>query len=57
MGQTSDGWSLMGANMIAVGHRLQRVGWEPTETRKKSLMESLPEEMEVVMGVVTCFDM
>ncbi|RDB15631.1 hypothetical protein Hypma_004030 [Hypsizygus marmoreus] len=47
------GWSLMGGNQIVTSHRLRRLGWEPVETKKKSLMESLPEELElaIILGL------
>lgn len=40
----------MGGNQIVVSQRLKRLGWEPTETKKKSLMEFLPEELELAIS-------
>ncbi|KAF9448159.1 NAD(P)-binding protein [Macrolepiota fuliginosa MF-IS2] len=41
------GWSLLGANQSAYPHRLSRFGWKPTETKKKLLLESLRDELEL----------
>ncbi|TFK35052.1 hypothetical protein BDQ12DRAFT_760575 [Crucibulum laeve] len=43
------GWSLMGSNLVAIPQRLKRLGWEATETNKKSLLDSLSEEVEVAL--------
>lgn len=45
-----DGWSLLGGNIIVTGHRLRRLRWEPVET-KKTLMEYLPKDLEVVISL------
>ncbi|EEB89764.1 hypothetical protein MPER_12106 [Moniliophthora perniciosa FA553] len=33
------GWSLFGGNLLARSERLLSLGWEPTETKKKPLLE------------------
>ncbi|KDQ57883.1 hypothetical protein JAAARDRAFT_57706 [Jaapia argillacea MUCL 33604] len=43
------GWSLLGGNLFAKPERLARLGWEPTETMKISLMESLPLDIDVAL--------
>ncbi|KAK7026869.1 hypothetical protein VNI00_015411 [Paramarasmius palmivorus] len=43
------GWSLFGGNLLARPERLLRLGWQPTETAKTSLMGSLPVELEYAM--------
>ncbi|KAK7026872.1 hypothetical protein VNI00_015414 [Paramarasmius palmivorus] len=43
------GWSALGGNERASSDRLANLGWEPVETRRKPLLESLPEEIEVIL--------
>lgn len=45
-----DGWSLFGGSQYAKVKRLYTLGWEPLESRKLSLMESLPTELEVAFA-------
>jgi len=42
-------WLLLGSNHRASPQRLKRLGWEPTETKKFSLLQSLPLEVEVAL--------
>ncbi|KAJ8082848.1 hypothetical protein PM082_008705 [Marasmius tenuissimus] len=42
-------WSLMAGNHIARPQRLFKLGWEPTETKKTSLMNSLGDEIELAL--------
>ncbi|TFK73045.1 NAD(P)-binding protein [Pluteus cervinus] len=42
-------WSAMGGNLLGHPQRLKRFGWEPVESRKISLLESLSEELNVVV--------
>lgn len=35
--------------MFVKPERLSKLGWEPTETKKLSLLESLPEAIEEVL--------
>ncbi|PBL02702.1 NAD(P)-binding protein [Armillaria gallica] len=44
------GWSLFGGSQYAKVKRLYTFGWEPLESRKLSLMESLPTELEVAFA-------
>jgi hypothetical protein len=53
MTRPPDGWSLMGGNQIVTGYRLKRLGWEPVETKEKSLMAYLPEELELAISQST----
>ncbi|KAF8164777.1 hypothetical protein B0H34DRAFT_779869 [Crassisporium funariophilum] len=41
------GWILMGGSHRVNPQRLKKLGWEATETKKKSLLESLTEELEL----------
>ncbi|PFH46826.1 hypothetical protein AMATHDRAFT_43342 [Amanita thiersii Skay4041] len=43
------GWFIFGGNQNVTAKRLKKFGWEPTETKKLSLMDSLPAEMEIAM--------
>ncbi|EGN97180.1 hypothetical protein SERLA73DRAFT_183827 [Serpula lacrymans var. lacrymans S7.3] len=43
------GWSLLGGNQFAKPQRLARLGWEPTETAKLSLMDSFPDAIEALL--------
>ncbi|KAJ2929337.1 hypothetical protein H1R20_g7758, partial [Candolleomyces eurysporus] len=40
------GWSVFGGNFWAISERLSAEGWEPTETAKLSVWDSLPLEVE-----------
>ncbi|KAF8554484.1 hypothetical protein OG21DRAFT_1412496 [Imleria badia] len=40
------GWSLLGGNFFVKSERLYKLGWEPTETKKLSLLDSLPGALE-----------
>ncbi|KAH0828658.1 hypothetical protein J3R83DRAFT_3020 [Lanmaoa asiatica] len=40
------GWSLLGGNQFVKPERLYKLGWEPTETKKLSLLDSFPEALE-----------
>lgn len=52
IGYILDSWSLMGRNKIVISLRLKRLGWEPTETKKETLMEYLPElELAISKGL------
>ncbi|TRM67015.1 hypothetical protein BD626DRAFT_167911 [Schizophyllum amplum] len=42
------GWSRVGGSEWAKSERLYRLGWEPVESRKLTILESLPAELEVV---------
>ncbi|KAK0461987.1 uncharacterized protein EV420DRAFT_139887 [Desarmillaria tabescens] len=44
------GWSLLGGSQYAKTNRLYTLGWEPLESRKLSLMESLPMELEAAFA-------
>ncbi|TFK76181.1 NAD(P)-binding protein [Pluteus cervinus] len=46
---TEGAWSAMGGNLIANPQRLRKFGWEPVESRKLALMDSLPEELKVAI--------
>jgi hypothetical protein len=37
----------LGGNQIAVPQRLKRLGWDAVESKKKSILEYLPEELEM----------
>ncbi|TCD63855.1 hypothetical protein EIP91_004869 [Steccherinum ochraceum] len=37
------GWSLLGGNHFCNSDRLAKLGWEPTESKKHGLIETLPE--------------
>ncbi|KAJ2934483.1 hypothetical protein H1R20_g2595, partial [Candolleomyces eurysporus] len=39
-------WSVLGGNSQGIPDRLKAEGWEPTETTKLSLWDSLPQEVE-----------
>lgn len=41
-----DGWSLLGGNQFVKAERLYKLGWEPAETKKLSLLDSFPETIE-----------
>uniref|UniRef100_A0A0W0FRM0 NAD-dependent epimerase/dehydratase domain-containing protein n=1 Tax=Moniliophthora roreri TaxID=221103 RepID=A0A0W0FRM0_MONRR len=41
------GWSMFGGNLLARSEKLLRLGWEPTETKKIPLLETLAEEVEL----------
>ena len=41
-----DGWSLLGGNQFVKAERLYKLGWEPTETKKLSLLDSFPETLD-----------
>ncbi|KAK1225097.1 hypothetical protein PQX77_011966 [Marasmius sp. AFHP31] len=49
VGDWTDCWSLMAGNHIARPQRLFKLGWEPTETKKTSLMDSLGDEIELAL--------
>ncbi|KAI9566146.1 hypothetical protein HD554DRAFT_1227411 [Boletus coccyginus] len=40
------GWSLLGGNLFVKPERLYKLGWEPTETKKLSLLDSLPDAIK-----------
>ncbi|KAL1717605.1 hypothetical protein EV715DRAFT_292098 [Schizophyllum commune] len=42
------GWSRVGGSEWAKSERLYRLGWEPVESRKRTILQSLPDELEVV---------
>ncbi|KDR74353.1 hypothetical protein GALMADRAFT_227416 [Galerina marginata CBS 339.88] len=42
-------WRALGGNNRAKPQRLERLGWEATETKKVSLLASLPQEIEVIL--------
>ncbi|KAK0206697.1 hypothetical protein DFS33DRAFT_1372937 [Desarmillaria ectypa] len=44
------GWSLLGGSQYAKVNRLYTLGWEPLKSRKLSLLESLPMELEVAFA-------
>jgi hypothetical protein len=41
-----DGWSLLGGNQFVKPERLYKLGWEPTETKKLSLLDSITDAIE-----------
>ncbi|KAF9476477.1 NAD(P)-binding protein [Pholiota conissans] len=41
------GWKLLGGNHRVTAERLKKLGWEATESKKVSLLESLPEEVDM----------
>ncbi|KIY67803.1 NAD(P)-binding protein [Cylindrobasidium torrendii FP15055 ss-10] len=41
------GWCSLGGNQIGSADRLRKLGWEPVESRKISVFESMPLELEV----------
>ncbi|KAF8954259.1 hypothetical protein BDZ97DRAFT_1677262 [Flammula alnicola] len=41
------GWRLLGCNHRVSAERLKKLGWEATESRKISMMDSLPEEVDM----------
>ncbi|PFH46827.1 hypothetical protein AMATHDRAFT_50760 [Amanita thiersii Skay4041] len=43
------GWSIFGGNQNVTGERLKKFEWEPVETKKLSLMDSLTAEVEIAM--------
>ncbi|KAL0575216.1 hypothetical protein V5O48_006755 [Marasmius crinis-equi] len=43
------GWSLLGGNQITRPGKLFKLGWEPTETKKLSLMDSITDEIELAL--------
>ncbi|EIM90883.1 uncharacterized protein STEHIDRAFT_165359 [Stereum hirsutum FP-91666 SS1] len=44
------GWSLLGSNQFSKPERLARLGWTPVHTDRISLMESLPDMIEVALA-------
>ncbi|KAI6038522.1 hypothetical protein EDC04DRAFT_2603861 [Pisolithus marmoratus] len=42
-------WSLLGGNLIVKPERLAKLGWEPIETKKTPLLESLPSMIDVAL--------
>lgn len=44
-----DGWSLLGGNQFVKPQRLAKLGWEPVETKKLSLLDSLPRMIDVAL--------
>ncbi|KAF8443915.1 hypothetical protein L210DRAFT_3643493 [Boletus edulis BED1] len=45
----SYGWSLLGGNQFVKPERLYKLGWEPTESTKLSLLDSIPEAVDQVL--------
>ncbi|KAL4063786.1 hypothetical protein V8B97DRAFT_2020705 [Scleroderma yunnanense] len=43
------GWSLLGGNLFVKPQRLAKLGWEPVETKKNSLLDSLPGMIDVAL--------
>ncbi|KAI6044874.1 hypothetical protein EDC04DRAFT_271088 [Pisolithus marmoratus] len=43
------GWSLLGGNLIVKPERLAKLGWEPVETKKIPLLESLPSMIDAAL--------
>ncbi|KAG6331139.1 hypothetical protein ID866_7947, partial [Astraeus odoratus] len=43
------GWSLLGGNQWVKPQRLAKLGWEPVETKRVSLLESLPGMLDVAL--------
>ncbi|KAG6373058.1 hypothetical protein JVT61DRAFT_7119 [Boletus reticuloceps] len=43
------GWSLLGGNQSVKPERLYKLGWEPTESKKLSLLDSIPEAVDQVL--------
>lgn len=43
------GWSLLGGNLFVKPERLAKLGWEPVETKKAPLLESLPSMIDVAL--------
>ncbi|KIM51616.1 hypothetical protein SCLCIDRAFT_142918, partial [Scleroderma citrinum Foug A] len=43
------GWSLLGGNQFVKPQRLAKLGWEPVETKKLSLLDSLPRMIDVAL--------
>lgn len=41
-----DSWSLLGGNQFVKPERLYKLGWESTETKRSSLLDSLPDAIE-----------
>jgi len=44
------GWSLLGGNQFVKPERLAKFGWEPVETRKLSLLDSIPATVDIAWG-------
>ena len=40
-------WSSLGGNQLGKAERLRKLGWEPVVSRKLSLFESLPKELDI----------
>ncbi len=45
----ADGWSLFGGNFYTRPDRLTKFGWKATDSAKKTLLESLPDEIDEVL--------
>jgi hypothetical protein len=43
----TDGWRLLGGNIRVHAERLKKLGWEPVVTKQRSMMECLPEEVDM----------
>ncbi|KAI6004383.1 hypothetical protein F5J12DRAFT_893474 [Pisolithus orientalis] len=43
------GWSLLGGNLFVKPERLAKLGWEPVETKKTPLLESLPSMIDAAL--------
>ncbi|KAI6044884.1 hypothetical protein EDC04DRAFT_2599235 [Pisolithus marmoratus] len=43
------GWSLLGGNLFVKPERLAKLGWEPIETKKVPLLESLPSMIDAAL--------
>ncbi|KAF4615950.1 hypothetical protein D9613_011389 [Agrocybe pediades] len=43
------GWVLLGGNHRVKASRMKRLGWTPSESRKISLLESLPTEVQIAL--------
>jgi len=46
------GWSLLGGNQFAKPERLAKLGWEPTETLKHPLLETMPAAVDEAWKVL-----